>query len=212
MRPSCSGHRCPKACKKTESQRSKRMRYRIWLPILALGLVAGHVLAQTGLQSTNPPQRPKVVRVRMGTYAGMCIGWCDSETTIDSKSIVVVNKSPGEPRRYPELKMTTLITRKDWNDVQNSVDASVLSAMNGHTGCPGCADEQVQWIEVEFSDGTKKGISYNQGTGPRVIADFITRLGSIASKPRPGRNEGREPQSGGLELLPSVELPESRKQ
>jgi hypothetical protein len=208
---SCPGQRCPKACKKTKSHRTKRMRYRIGLLILALGLVAGNVPAQTGLQSTNPAQRPKVVRVRMGTYAGMCIGWCDSETTIDSKSIVVVNKSPGDPRRYPELKMTTSITKQDWNDVLDSVDASVLSAMNGRTGCPGCADEQVQWLEVEFSDGTKKGISYNQGTGPRVIADFITRLGSVGSRPRPRRSEGREPQSGALELLPSVELPETRK-
>jgi hypothetical protein len=200
-----------KRCKKAKQERSKHMRHRIWLLIFVLSFVAGNSIAQTGPQSTNPSPRPKVVRVRMGTYAGMCIGWCDNETSIDSKSIVVVNKSPGDPRRYPELKMTTLITKHDWNDVQNSVDATVLSAMNGRIGCPGCVDEQVQWIEVEFSDGTKKDISYNQGTGPRVIADFLTKLGAIESRPRPRRSEGREAPSGALESLPSVELPEARK-
>jgi hypothetical protein len=200
-----------KRCKKAKQERSKRMRHRIWFLVLAFSLVAGNLLGQTSPQSRNPSPGPKVVRVRMGTYAGMCIGWCDDETSIDSKSIVAVNKSPGDPRRYPELKMTTMITKQDWNDVLNSVDATVLSAMNGRIGCPGCVDERVQWVEVEFSDGTKKGIAYNQGTGPRVIADLLTKLGAIASRPRPRRSEGRKPPSGALESLPSAELLEARK-
>jgi hypothetical protein len=187
------------------------MRHKTWLLALALSLIAAYSFAQTGPQSTKPSPIPKVVRVRLGTYAGMCIGWCDNETSIDSKSIVVVNKSPGDPKRYPEQKMTTLITKKDWNDVQNSVDATVLSAMNGRIGCPGCVDQPVQWVEVEFSDGTKKGISYNRGSGPQVIADFLAKLARIENKPRPRKSEGREPLPGALESLPSVKLPEAPK-
>jgi hypothetical protein len=141
----------------------------------------------------------------------MCIGWCDNETSIDSRSIVEISKSPGDPKRHPEQKMTTSITKQDWIDVQNSVDATVLSAMNARVGCPGCVDEQVQWVEVEFSDGTKKGIAYYQGTGPRAIADFLTKLGAIESRPRPSRSGGREPLPGALGSLPSVELSEARK-
>jgi hypothetical protein len=187
------------------------VRHETWILAIALGLIAGNSLAQTGPQSIKPSAATKVVGVRMGTYAGMCIGWCDSETSFNSKSIVVVNKSLGDPKRYPELKMTTFITRQDWNDVQNLVDATVLAAMSGRIGCPGCVDERVQWIEVEFSDGTKKGISYNQGTEPRAIADFLAKLGAIETRPRPRRSEGREPPSGALESPPSVEPPEARK-
>jgi hypothetical protein len=169
------------------------MRGRTWFLAFALSLIAGNSFAHTGPQSTNPSPRPKVVRVRMGTYAGMCIGWCDNETSFDSKSIEVIDKSPGDPRRYPEIKTTTLITKQDWNDVQNSIDATVLSAMNGRIGCPGCVDEPAQWVDLEFSDGTKKGIAYNRGTGPRAITDFLTKLEAIESRARPRGIEGREP-------------------
>lgn len=148
---------------------------------IVISFAAGSLLAQAGQPRPKPPDERQVVRVRTGSYAGMCIGWCDTVTSIDSRSIQTVTTSPGDPKHYPQLKTITRITPRQWRELQSSVDATVLAAMDERTGCPGCVDEMVEWVEVQFSDGTKKGIAYNVGTGPRAITDFLKKLSAIES-------------------------------
>ena len=80
------------------------------------------------------------------------------------------------------------IARKDWGELQRSIDAGVLAAFVGRIGCPGCADEPVEWAEVEFSDGTKKSVSYNSGSAPPQIAALLERIKSIGALPKPKTN------------------------
>jgi hypothetical protein len=115
----------------------------------------------------------------------MCIGWCDSETIIEPGSIRRISRSFSEKKKYPEMKTKYAITRKDWEDLQRFIDASVLAAFTGRIGCPGCADELVEWAEVEFSDGTKKSVSYNLGNAPAPIATLMQKIEAIGTKPKP---------------------------
>ncbi|MGA8871289.1 MAG: hypothetical protein WA434_17600 [Candidatus Acidiferrales bacterium] len=146
----------------------------------------------------------------------MCVGWCDSETSIDSKSVVNISKSPGDLDRCPEQKSVAQISKKDWRDVQALIDPALLAAIDEPLKqCPGCADEPVQWVKVDFSDGTEKGIAYNEGTGPHAITDFLTKLAAIERRPRPARFEGRSVQSdcpGAIQIqtLPDTAAPEVR--
>jgi len=156
------------------------MRPKLLFLAAAFGLAAGSLLAQIGSPpQAKPSPKAEVVRVRTGSYAGMCIGWCDTVTSIDSRSIQTVTTSPGDPKNYPQQKTISRITAKQWREVQGSIDATVLAAMDEHTGCAGCADEMVQWVEVQFRDGTKKGIAYNAGTDPLAISDLMKKLVAI---------------------------------
>jgi len=125
------------------------------------------------------------VRLRMGSYAGMCIGWCDSETIIELGSIRRISRSFSDKKKYPDMKSKYPIARKDWDDLQRFIDASVLAALTGRIGCPGCADEMVEWVEVEFSDGTKKAVSYNEGNAPQPIATLMQKIRTIGTKLKP---------------------------
>jgi hypothetical protein len=118
----------------------------------------------------------------------MCIGWCDSETIIEPGSIRRISRSFSEKKKYPKMESKYPIARKDWDELQRSIDAGVLAGFVGRIGCPGCADEQVQWAEVEFSDGTKKSVSYNSGSVPPLIASLLERIKVIGVLAKPKSN------------------------
>ncbi len=163
------------------------MQGKFWTSLFVAGLTIGSALAQ----QTPPPSafpNAHIVRIRTGSYAGLCVDYCvDSETTIKSGSIVTVSRSFSEKRKYPDMKLKRKITREDWEDLQHSIDATVLAAFIGRIGCPGCADELVEWVEVQFSDGTKKSVSYNQGNAPPAIAELSQKIKTIgeARMPQP---------------------------
>lgn len=126
----------------------------------------------------------------------MCVGWCESEMSIDSTSIVNISRSPGDPDRCPEQKFVAKITKKDWRDVQALIDPALLAVIDTRLKqCPGCADEPVTWLALEFSDGSAKRIAFNAGTGPAAVNTFLTKLSAIAMRPRPARFEGRPLQA-----------------
>ena len=77
--------------------------------------------------------------------------------------------------------MKASITKKDWDELKNFLDAKVLAAFSGRIGCPGCVDEMVEWVEVEFSDGTKKSVAYNEGNSPPLIAALLQKIRSIGA-------------------------------
>jgi hypothetical protein len=157
-----------------------RIRRKLWLSFIVVALMAGTLNAQ---QAPQPDQSPNayLVRVRTGSYAGMCIGYCDHETVIEPGSIRSVSRSFSEKKKYPEVKMKTSITKKDWDELKNFLDAKVLAAFSGRIGCPGCVDEMVEWVEVEFSDGTKKSVAYNEGSAPPLIEALLQKIRGIGA-------------------------------
>jgi hypothetical protein len=83
------------------------------------------------------------------------------------------------------VKLKRKITRKDWEDLQHSLDATVLATFIGRIGCPGCADGLVEWVEAQFSDGTKKSVSYNDGEAPLAIAALGQKIKTMGESRLP---------------------------
>ncbi len=161
-----------------------RLRSKLWVTLFTVSLMAGAVRAQQAPQP-DPTPGAHLVRLRTGSYAGMCIGSCDSETIIEPGSMSRISRAFSEKKKYPEMKTKYAITKREWDDLQHSIDANVLAAFTGRIGCPGCADELVEWVEVEFSDGTKKSVSYNEGSAPRPIATLMQKIEAIGTRQKP---------------------------
>ena len=159
-----------------------QMRRKLWLSLLATSLMAGTLTAQQAPQA-DPSSDAHLVRIRTGSYAGMCIGYCDQETIIEPGTMRSISRSFSENKKYPEVKMKYPITKKVWDELKNFLDAKVLVAFSGRIGCPGCVDERVEWVEVEFSDGTKRGVAYNEGNAPPLIAALLQKIRGIGAKP-----------------------------
>jgi hypothetical protein len=159
-----------------------QMRRRLWLSLFATGLMSGTLTAQQAPQA-DPSPNAHLVRIRTGSYTGMCIGYCDQETIIEPGTMRSISRSFSENKKYPEVKMKYPITKKDWDELTNFFDERVLAAFSGRIGCPGCVDERVEWVEVEFSDGTKRGVAYNEGNAPPLIAALLQKIRGIGAKP-----------------------------
>lgn len=161
------------------------MRRADWMSIPAR-LLAGLlplVLAASGFaQQSAPPARPAagahIVRIEYGSSSGMCMGYCYRQTTVQAGIARTVsktnyslngNRDPG----YPDIKKKWKITAEEWQRAQAAIDTEYLFSLPDRIGCPGCVDEPVDWISVEYSDGTKKSVYCNAGDAATDIAEKV---------------------------------------
>jgi hypothetical protein len=88
------------------------------------------------------------------------------------------------------VTMRYKVKKEDWKELKRSIDARVLAALNGDLDCPGCADQPVEWAEVQFSDGTKRSVSYYAGSVSEPIADLLQRIRAMAEQSQISSKEG----------------------
>ena len=107
-------------------------------------------------------------------------GWCYcySQTTIQAgmvRSVSRTNYSLNGNRdiEHPDKKSKRKITTEQWERAKAAVDTESLFALPDKIGCPGCVDEPVDWITVEYSDGTTKSVMCNSGDPATEIADKV---------------------------------------
>ncbi|MGI0056043.1 MAG: hypothetical protein ACREAK_01580, partial [Nitrosarchaeum sp.] len=105
-------------------------------------------------------------KIKTGTYAGHCIGYCTKEFTITSEKIVASETGhefvSDTWKDLPEKTKETSISQKEWNALVKLIDFQKFNALPDRIGCPGCADAPVEWIEISYGHTTKK-IEFENG-------------------------------------------------
>jgi hypothetical protein len=133
---------------------------------------------QQGPPSNRPTAEAHIVRIEYGSGAGMCMGYCYTATTIQSGMVRSVSRTNASlegqrDKEHPDLKSKWKITAKEWEQAKAAVDTDGLFSLPDKIGCPGCVDEPVDWITVDYSDGTKKTVMCNAGGPPTEIANKV---------------------------------------
>jgi hypothetical protein len=161
------------------------MERQVWTWCCIIGLTTG-ISAQQAAQRPNPAPNVRIVRVPTGISCGWCTGNYDEhETTIEAGAIVRLSRSSSDRKVYPDIETKYKIRKRDWADLQRLIDARMLAAFTDQQGCPGCADEPVVWVEVQFSDGTKKSVAYIQGETASPITALLQKITAIQLKTQP---------------------------
>jgi len=149
------------------------------------GLTIGNAFAQRAGQP-NPSLKTYIVRVRIAQSSGMCSGgYCDTQTIVEPGAIRSIARSSSDKKEFPDWTRKSGITKQDWEDLQNFIDAKVLAAFTGRKGCPACLDQPESWAELEFSDGTTKSVSYDFSHPPAEIAGLLEKIKAIGAKSKP---------------------------
>lgn len=162
---------------------------RLSVTLASLVLVGG--LLSTALsQDTPPPKRPaadaQIVRIEYGSESGMCYGYCYNQTVIVARAIRSVSRTNyslngNRDTENPDKKSRRKITAAQWERAKAAVDTESLFSLPDRMGCPGCVDEPVDWIEVDYSDGTKKSVMCNSGD---LATDIVEKIkAAIAVEP-----------------------------
>ena len=147
-----------------------------WPLILVCGLVFSNLSAQTN-NPVLPANTAKLIRVQISNGYGL---GGSSSTTIEP--FFMVNESEGMFKsKHFHRKTKSAITKRDWDNLQKAVDARALaSAPQGV--CAAISDGPCDSLEVEFSDKTKIGLSYNSPP-PAAVSTILHQIKLIRQKP-----------------------------
>lgn len=131
---------------------------------VALGVSNSTQRSAAGLlPQPHPPG--DIVRVRTGTYCGMCTAsFRESEMVVERGRITEISKSGAGNPRIPTKARTGIIEFADWSAFRHYVADHVLAELTGSIECPGCLDERVEWVTVELRDRTTKSVYCNART------------------------------------------------
>lgn len=170
----------------------------IRLSVVPASLVLlGGLLSSTLGQDTSPPKHPapdaQIVRIEYGSESGMCYGYCYNQTIIDARTIRHVSRTNyslngNRDSENPDKKSRRKITVAEWERAKAAVDTESLFALPDRMGCPGCVDEPVDWIQVDYSDGTKKSVMCNSGDLATDIVDKVKAAIAVASGKSPKKS------------------------
>lgn len=147
-----------------------------------LFLFGGNVLAQQRSEHAASPG-DHIVRVRSGYSNGWCpSGYCETETTVEPGLVITINRALSDKKKYPNIKVQHRITKEAWNQLQSAVDAKIRTAFADSVGCPGCADQPMEWLEVQFANGTKKSVIFSSGNAPPGLAKLLRTIKTIEAE------------------------------
>lgn len=140
----------------------------------ALALTATVARRATGQGSGH------LIQVVVGYACGMCSGsFPVSDITVDSTTLRERLIAPGEDdtlRHKPRTRRGQ-ISIADWNAVRD-LATKADSEFVGRIGCPGCTDAPIRWVEVHFSDGTRKSVEFDSN-GPPTIKKLIDLVDTL---------------------------------
>ncbi|HYL85344.1 MAG TPA: hypothetical protein VE263_13995 [Candidatus Angelobacter sp.] len=140
--------------------------------------MSGTLFAQSPSQSSGA----EIIRIRAITGAGMCYGYCVEELTMQEGRAKLLRRANGKSRKYRELGAKHKLAKQEWEELQRSVDAEAKAAMVGRIGCPGCVDQVVVTIELQFKDGSQKSVTYSLGEEPPAITKLLKRIDAIRAQ------------------------------
>jgi hypothetical protein len=122
-----------------------------------------------------------MVRLRHGIFFGECAGYCGSEIEVSGSDVVYKARDIGRGRQSPRPDTTkrASITPQAWNQLLHSVQESEFLKLNDRYGCPDCADQGGEWIEILFADGKAKKVTFDYNRPPKEVLDIVKKLQAI---------------------------------
>jgi hypothetical protein len=130
-----------------------------------------------------------VVSMRFSTFGGTC-ECCpgDALEVKPGEATLLVTFSrechQQDSRRYRDLRVKADLSGMHWQALQGLVDHDALFALPDRIGCASCYDGLDEFIEVKFSDHSKKSVTFPMGSAPKEITALSEKLLSLEARLR----------------------------
>jgi len=141
--------------------------------------------AQSAVHKQVPPAtNAKLVRVRIVHTGGMCggSGYCTNLTTIEPLVIISEDNQAINKEKFPDRKVRTAITNREWKNVSGSIDRKAIEALSQPPECQACIDLPESWVELEYGDGSRITASYDPTNPPAPLAAVLRQITLIRQK------------------------------
>src|SRR5579859_5835912 len=150
--------------------------------LFALMAGIGSSTAQQPTQTTRSSKPLHVTSIALAQVSDWCDGYCSIRLVVSDENAVLTMSAINEKDKYPELIVKSDISAKRWKSLTQAVDRQALLALPDVVGCPGCADQPIEAIEVHFSDGQSKSVMYNFKRAPVSLSALQEQLSSLEAK------------------------------
>jgi hypothetical protein len=159
------------------------LRIALMLTCLAAGTLSAQEppLAKAKGQPTKPA---RVTRILFSQSSGLCYGYCYAQLEVEFGEATLLKPYHRDrnPSKCPDLRVRGDLSGTHWKELVQLVDREALLALPDRIGCPGCLDEVIESLEVQFSNHTKKSVQYNLGSAPKEIQSLSARLATLLAK------------------------------
>ncbi len=102
-------------------------------------------------------------------------------TAVEPLFVFTESKDAPDKKKLPDRKTKRAITKQDWESLQRAIDAKALKALPQPTGSLPCIDLPVSGVTVEYSDGSKISVSYDDMNPPAPIAALLHKVPSTSA-------------------------------
>jgi hypothetical protein len=180
-----------------------RILWKLLTSTFMIGLAIGCVFAQESAPPANKSDDIRVIRVRIFSSGGMwCDCYCSEGTSIEAFFVVWEGTNAGDKRLCPDKKERRAITKHDWENLQSAIDTKAFMALPSPESCLACVDLPESSMELDFSDGTKKSVSYAPSKPPAPIDRVLQKVNAIGAGFPPEPVPNRPIPAGDQQIVP----------
>jgi hypothetical protein len=115
--------------------------------------------------------------ISSGLSFGMCRGYCQQSINMTSNPIrLVASKEANFAQKpYPPVKQQYPFSSAQWNELVALVHLNTFTKLGDTIGCPGCADGGIEYIQVNWINGSKR-VTFESGRAIKGFESLIEKL------------------------------------
>ncbi|CAF2953640.1 unnamed protein product [Rotaria sp. Silwood2] len=115
--------------------------------------------------------------ISSGLSFGMCRGYCQQSINVTSNPlrIVATKEANFVQKPYPPIRQPFPFSSNQWEELISLLNVSVFEALGDTVGCPDCADGGAEWIQVNWTEGSKR-VTFENGRAIKGIEELIGKL------------------------------------
>ncbi|CAF1064272.1 unnamed protein product [Rotaria sp. Silwood1] len=143
------------------------------LVVVFLLVVLGGHPAKTKLIHKNDDIRS----ISSGTSFGECLGYCHRSIYITNipPQLITLKEPNGNQIKYPTIRRRFRFNSIQWRKLIALVDVRKFRRLNDRIGCPDCADGGAEWIQINWSNKSKR-VTFEYGKLVNGIEKLINYL------------------------------------
>ena len=133
-----------------------------------------------GIRSADTKNLP--LYVKYGSDGGRRSGYCRAEMTFKPGLLECLDESPSNPGLYPPKSKRLPLSDSDWDKITSTISYHDLVSLPERIGCPGCADEGTEWVEIKESGTESKRVAFSSHQSPANLEPGLKVLRRLSEQ------------------------------
>jgi hypothetical protein len=119
-------------------------------------------------------QKEEILLIKHGYTFGRCVGYCNKETTFSQVQVRHIQYNRDTLKNPPKISEKKILA-EDFKALCTSVDLTAFLQLEERIGCPDCADQGAEYVEIVTSKQTKR-VTFEPGKPVPILDSLLIKL------------------------------------